>query len=437
MKWNLNLNTSNPSPLRKWYREKVLARLRKSEKGSLIAGAIDLALYSNNIFIKVCGRELVALRDYCVRESRKMYTVEEEQSREVFVYNGKRDGGECFEFQSPDIYYTLLENVSVRGRSNCIFVDGYCIYPIERMEKDSKVDFKIHGTIGIIGEKIYFGYVKGKRVIEKAIMMLDQASYNYYHLTIEILARLAYIDSMPEFEDYPLLIDRCVWETAQFRELINKVNMYNHEIILIDDLEMCEIHSLVVVSPCAWMPSNVKIGYEYEAKDYMVSGQAMRRVRSRLVEKETVGERKIFISRMNTNNARLTNEVQIREIFRKFGFEIVYPEKMTLEEQIELFKNCSHVAGATGAAFTNILYCQEGTHIICIIPNSTNFYGYSTMAYLLNLKVDFIDADIVDDHEIKSCCTYSLNEDECVNRLKLIVDDNKLESEMRNKVNGN
>lgn len=51
--------------------------------------------------------------------------------------------------------------------------------------------------------------------------------------------------------------------------------------------------------------------------------------------------------------------------------------------------------GTSGAALTNIIYCQEGANIICIIPEEYNFQMYSTIAYMLNLNPIFLDAKVV------------------------------------------
>ena len=409
------------SILKKWYRENVNSQMKNTKLGRFMDSLLELIIEENIISVRIASRRLVSLRDWSTNNACVRYVLEAEQEREVFVMDGKTEGGKCFQFFSPDVYYTVIKNVCVRGRSNGIFWEDKCIYPIERQQFEAKWEWMIYRSLFITDKKVCYAYSNSEKVVERAIMLLDQSSYNYYHLTIEILSRLTYIDSIGEYRDYPLLIDKCVWEIEQFKELVRKVNIYNHEIILIENIEMCKVKELVVISPCAWMPTNVKKGYGYDKKDYMVSVVAMSNLRRRLVKNETNATRKIFVARMNTENARLINEEEIRDIFQTFGFEVIYPEHMTLEEQIKVFAEAAYVAGATGAAFTNILYCKEGTQIICIVPNCIEFYGYSTMAYLLKQKVNFIDAEVIDNCDIKSLNTYLLDEEVCKSRLMNIL----------------
>lgn len=408
------------SILKKWYREKINSRLKRTKFGKFMDSLLELVIEENIMSVRISTRRLVSLREWCTNNACVRCVLEAEQEREVFVMDGKTEGGKCIQFFSPDVYYTIIKNVCVRGCSNGIFFEDKCIYPIERQDFESKWEWRIHRTLFITDRKVCYAYSNSGRVVERAIMLLDQASYNYYHLTIEILSRLTYIDSVEEYRDYPLLIDKCVWEIEQFRELVRKVNIYNHDIILIENIEMCKVKELVVISPCAWMPTNVKKGYSYEIKDYMISEVAIRNLQRRLVKDEISTVRKIFVSRMNTKNARLINEEEIRDVFQEFGFEVIYPEYMTLEEQIKVFAEATYVAGATGAAFTNILYCKEGTQVICIVPNCIEFYGYSTMAYLLKQKVNFIDAEVVNSGDVKALNTYMLSAEVCRNRLKRI-----------------
>ena len=84
---------------------------------------------------------------------------------------------------------------------------------------------------------------------------------------------------------------------------------------------------------------------------------------------------------------------------------------MTFREQIECFGQAKCVVAATGAALTNIIFCQPETLIGCIIPAQDKFCMYSTIGYILGLKSLFLDAEIVELTPYPASDTFVLNID--------------------------
>ena len=55
-------------------------------------------------------------------------------------------------------------------------------------------------------------------------------------------------------------------------------------------------------------------------------------------------------------------------LLRKHNFRKVYLEKMTIMEQVELFRTASHVIAAHGAGLTNVLFAPSEARILEIRP---------------------------------------------------------------------
>ena len=106
----------------------------------------------------------------------------------------------------------------------------------------------------------------------------------------------------------------------------------------------------------------------------------------------------------------MKNEENIRNIFKENGFEIIFTEEMTFEQQVECFGRAKCVVASSGAALTNTIFCQPGTIIGCIIPAYHRFYMYSTIAYYLQLKPFFMDAQIVELTPYAAADTFVLDE---------------------------
>jgi hypothetical protein len=70
----------------------------------------------------------------------------------------------------------------------------------------------------------------------------------------------------------------------------------------------------------------------------------------------------------------LSDEKELEDFFAKNGYEIINPGDYSLDEQINIFSSASHVAGISGAAFINTIFCKPGTKVI--ILNTSNRYTF-------------------------------------------------------------
>lgn len=78
---------------------------------------------------------------------------------------------------------------------------------------------------------------------------------------------------------------------------------------------------------------------------------------------------KIFVSR-DAQLRPLVNQEAAEAVMRDRGFAIVDPGRMSLPEQISLFKGASTVVGPLGAALTNIAFCPRGSRVVALTAQS-------------------------------------------------------------------
>jgi hypothetical protein len=79
--------------------------------------------------------------------------------------------------------------------------------------------------------------------------------------------------------------------------------------------------------------------------------------------------RKLFVRRRSRDRP-LRNEEQVERVLLGRGFSVIEPGRMSLRQQIALFKGASIVVGALGAALTNIAFCASGTRIVALTSAS-------------------------------------------------------------------
>lgn len=136
--------------------------------------------------------------------------------------------------------------------------------------------------------------------------------------------------------------------------------------------------------------------------------------------------KKIYISRRNVPSGRrpITNEKNIELIFEKKGFEIIEPQKLTMDEQVCIFHSADVIAGSTGAAFSNIIFCRPKTKLIVLQHNTLKKRcgGFATMGCMLDM-IPFVynEFDLNESNELKFNDTrgWTVNE----NRLNKFIKD--------------
>ncbi len=76
------------------------------------------------------------------------------------------------------------------------------------------------------------------------------------------------------------------------------------------------------------------------------------------------GDERIYISRKNVRTRNIANSDEIESLLAELGFKTVFPELLSMEDQIGLFQRSKFVVGSKGAGLTNIIFCHPRTHVL-------------------------------------------------------------------------
>ncbi len=93
------------------------------------------------------------------------------------------------------------------------------------------------------------------------------------------------------------------------------------------------------------------------------------------------------------HGVRQMGEEHLAEYFRSKGYEIVRPEKLTLDEQLNLLINAESFASTTGSISHNSVFLRDGTEAI-FIPRGTNSVS-NPFQRALN-QINSVNANYVD-----------------------------------------
>jgi len=293
----------------------------------------------------------------------------------------------------PQPYISVINNATITGGSTIVLTKDHHIL------NDEMIDFPTE-DFGIKSPYIYFRY-KDKIIltytkrpnthINYGILLMSDHDNNYFHWLLETLPKLLFIDSLGKYDNIPLLVTSGL--DKNLYSALEKVNVIKHPIIFIDPGVAYYVDQLIYPSALSRMIDRYK-GHAAFNKDIIFSPYWILRI-ANLLKPNNLSKakpwRKLYLAR-NNGLRKLINQDEIIQILSEEGFEIIDPENLTFDSQIDLFSLASVIVAPTGASLANMLWCQPGTKIIVFMSNheTTNFYFWSYLGDILNLEIKII-----------------------------------------------
>jgi len=74
--------------------------------------------------------------------------------------------------------------------------------------------------------------------------------------------------------------------------------------------------------------------------------------------------KRLYISRQRSTGRRLSNEAEVLDVLEPLGFETVFCEDISFEDQVAMFAQADVILGAHGSDLSNVLFCRRGTKIL-------------------------------------------------------------------------
>lgn len=211
-------------------------------------------------------------------------------------------------------------------------------------------------TNGNITRNILFMWMKRRLrkyyFEQKAILVFDDWSGNYFHFWNDFMPRLYLCREFVQRKELTILTDN---DTARLAsELFPLLELGHFKCIAPN--ELCAVANL-------YYPDFITphVGSFHEA--------TMRGMKEFIFEKLELQhcdnkKQRIYISRANAKYRKVVNEEEITGLLVQYGFRIVFTEELSVLEQIRLFKDAEAVMGIHGAGLSNMLFCARGTKII-------------------------------------------------------------------------
>ncbi|WP_417466298.1 glycosyltransferase family 61 protein [Kordiimonas sp.] len=256
------------------------------------------------------------------------------------------------------------------------------------------------------------GYIKNikideAKIIKNALFLGGNGSFNFYHWMIEIAPKLLLLDNslLKTKKINKILINECVIKNDNYNQILNKYakHLTDIDFIFINQNKIAFVEKLYFVNTF----NQTVYNYKEIPKNYQVmtiyNQIILERMKICLSNSISTGQfeahEKIFILRnedtVSEYNNRKYNQSEVFSFFKNQGFIGVYPDKLTIDEQISMFKFANFIVGPSGASWSNLIFCTKDTKAISWIPESLEYFDtYSSLAYLENIDMRFIKYEV-------------------------------------------
>lgn len=260
----------------------------------------------------------------------------------------------------------------------------------------------------LIHELLWQGCYLSKDVLHEAkdnpliikngrVAVIAQLGYNYYyHWIVEVLGRLAMLEMNGIEYDFLYVPTNKPYakQTLQLWGIDPSkiIEATDEHIVLADSLIVPSLVSCVVTD--GW-PRLV-----HYIPEYLV--QYIRAKLLHAVEQQKLSyqfNKKVFISRQDASERKILNEDEVFSLFEAQGFQRYYLTKMSVIEQILLFKNAEIIVSSLGSGLTNLIFCNPEVHIIELYQarRDCTLWNLSQMVDIKNhtcvKTTEFIDQD--------------------------------------------
>jgi capsular polysaccharide biosynthesis protein len=175
---------------------------------------------------------------------------------------------------------------------------------------------------------------------------------NYYHWMVDALPRLASLQAAG-IDAVPLVVPHR--RSRLQRESLALLGLSARRLTAF-------VNAHVAPRTLIWAPAPAHIGYP---STFVVTW--LRRV---LGQGTPARGRRLYMAR--SGSRCVVNEDQVVALLRRYGFEVIHPERMALVEQIRAFEAAEAVVAPHGAGITNIVFCKRIALLELMPPRYVN-----------------------------------------------------------------
>jgi Glycosyltransferase 61 len=228
--------------------------------------------------------------------------------------------------------------------------------------------------------------------LESGFFLAGYGYSNWYHWMIEILPKLRFWQELPRaLRAYPLLVGEDACAQTAFLEALAAFSS-DADISVLKKDELYTVGHLLHINSPNPSPFNLRGINQMRVMDFFMRPSAIQDWRQRVgldPRQRSTPNRQIFLAR--ANDRRPYNQSEVLDMFCGSGFEPVYFDQMSLREQVDTMASARLIAGPTGAAWANLIFCTPGAKALCWMAEPYREYSaYSTIAHILGIDLRYL-----------------------------------------------
>jgi len=339
--------------------------------------------FRNNLFIKIKRPELkriISTRNAGTQE-KVLFPASDTHIPFTPCY-GAKDLNHHIEEETahfPQVALYHLPNATVRGKSHFLTTeDNIVTHQLGNITHDM-FNEELKGNLLVNAADQTGCWEKSilpqRALVNAAAVFTDAWSHNYAHFVTEVLPRIAVFCSQKEYSGVPLLIDANLHENCN--QAIRSIAGEKRVILSLTEHETLLISNAYCVDHLGYIPFEARGLKRRHDGSFSKEGISCLNASTASCDFPKLHTPKKVFLRRNSGLRNIANAHEVEQCFTEHGFTIIEPEKLSFLEQVAVMRHADVVAGATGAAMANFIFCKPGTQIIVLLGQHKAMpYGY-------------------------------------------------------------
>ncbi|HEX4709587.1 glycosyltransferase family 61 protein [Phenylobacterium sp.] len=215
--------------------------------------------------------------------------------------------------------------------------------------------------------------------IEAGVMLSGWVSEHFGHWVPEYLCRVSYLERHPLFAELPIIVDSDM--PAQHLEYLSL--LVPNRIVQIPAGEALRCGELVVASPSTFFPVHLTPDHNVPPQNQGgLPTDGFRFLQNRVLQHmpaPSSRRRKLYLSRKSRTWRNLVNEDAISDALAARGFEILFPEDLSFEEQVKMYQAAKVVVAPNGSSLLNAIFAPKDMTLVILsqrgLFNWGTYYG--------------------------------------------------------------
>ena len=241
--------------------------------------------------------------------------------------------------------------------------------PPRRVEGPWRLSYRRNRIVWSDGEHVVIDTARGEQMaVDQAIFLGGRDFTNWYHWLVDALPQLHLANRLPEhLRGLPVVIPEQIYRYPTMVEAL-ELFLDGRDVIRVPEWSAVRATRLVWIDPLevSNLPQR-KSHPTMDPKIHQLHREGMESYRDvflgAFAASPVTPHRKIVLARDTTR--RSFNQDEVLAVAAEFGFEPCYPEKLSLAEQVAVFREARHIIGPSGAGFAGLLFVQPGTQALC------------------------------------------------------------------------